>query len=1149
MRRKLPGMRGVAWFIFVPVLALHAKPVPPEKLAAFQIPRISQAPEIDGAIGDTEWREAVAISGVANQEDNLLFPRPTTFFLAWDKDNLYVACRTWVMPGYKSRANGRAPGTAGVGDDGLELHFQPLGKNVADGRADSSYKFFVNCLGFGGNYNRVSVGQIFMNWVPKLRCAARVTTPGTAPKGGSWLDIEFAGSTEDFELVGPNRPGDQWRLMLGFSHMPIWMQARIPCNSGYFDPSGYCLATLAENVPAVHLLMNDLPGPCDGTAAVRFRVHNPTGGPVPVNLLVEYVEQRKETVEGQQKTVERELVRREQVLTVKPGENAELVVSEPLAGDLVKNVGAIHCRARSGGKELLRYYTYFKTGYEERFLSYSPPKEAFPLKVSYNPIRSNLLVEGDAYYLEQPGSITALEYRVARDGQVVTQGRVTRAMHHVFKSLEQLQPLAEGLYQVEAELVGRDGKRYGPVSREIRKVNEAKEFAEWWNNDLGSVERVIPPFEAMKTEGNTVSSWGRSYTLGPLGLPSKVVSQNGQVMSQAARIVVEAGGKEYAISATGAPKLTEAKDWRVRFAGAAEGAGLAFSSKGWIEQDGLVYLEVTYAPKGKGPVGIDALRIEFPIDATDADCLLCIGPGGNFSARSNILIPKQPGRVWSTFDIGRQGSGMTVGSFFPLVWIGNERRGLLWWGDSDKGWVPDDDIPAHEVVRQGRTVILRNNVIGKPFKAKEPRTIAFSYMASPFRPLVKNWRKALSSFDGTFSGGPDWGGIGYKQRRDPETGKVVNGWSWLTPPSTKPEEWSAIWAQYKERADTKVRREQPSDPGRARNWMFAHSSLPLSGYGWKSPDSRVTGYFAPAEWGNREAYVKSNIDYYLYLADRAFREGGLRTIYWDIFFPIPHHTVQNGLAYPLPDGRVQPGYAGFNTRRFLMRLYALMHGHELTPGAQVSHATNAYLLVAAPWMDAILDGEFHKLIDQSKVDWVDGYPVDRMRAMSCPHNFGAAISWMDHIHLQDKDRARKLKRGLRDYVRLYDSWVGPSHHLPDSVLEWGILKAEYVPFWRNPYMTCEDKDILVSLWRLPDRVLLSVFNYNPKQGKGVELKVDLAKLNLLPAPERKWQEFVRVKTLEEEDRQRHASLDFYEQKVKIRALAPHTARLVSIRKY
>jgi len=201
-------------------------------------------------------------------------------------------------------------------------------------------------------------------------------------------------------------------------------------------------------------------------------------------------------------------------------------------------------------------------------------------------------------------------------------------------------------------------------------------------------------------------------------------------------------------------------------------------------------------------------------------------------------------------------------------------------------------------------------------------------------------------------------------------------------------------------------------------------------------------------------------------------------------------------------------------------------------------------------VDAILDGEFHQLTDTSEMDWVDGYPVEQMRAMANVHNWGTVISWMNHIQVTG-DKGARVRRGFVDYVRLFDAWRGPNNGtLPEPLLEWGMAdeRVEYVPFWRNPYVTGEDPEVLVSMWRLPDRVLLSVFNHDAKQGKTATLQVDMEKLGLLP--KLPWQEFVRVKALAEEPPATpQPGFDFHERRLTVPALAPRTARLVSIRLY
>jgi len=256
----------------------------------------------------------------------------------------------------------------------------------------------------------------------------------------------------------------------------------------------------------------------------------------------------------------------------------------------------------------------------------------------------------------------------------------------------------------------------------------------------------------------------------------------------------------------------------------------------------------------------------------------------------------------------------------------------------------------------------------------------------------------------------------------------------------------------------------------------------------------------------------------------------------------------------LPDGRIQRGYDGWNVRRFYMRAQALTVDNGLFPNAIGSHSTNAYIPIAMPWLDAVLDGERNWNLDMSDMDWVDYYPIERMRAMSSPHSWGTPICWMANMDTTIPAKRDAAKRIQAQWVWMHDSWrntyIPQLPVMPAPILDWGINSEQtvYHPYWRNPYVACVDKDILVSLWQLPDRILLGVFNYNRKQRKDVTLTIDLDKLNL--APQLPWQEFVRIRDLWKADEKTpDSSLDFNHRTLSVKALEPHTARFIGIRRY
>lgn len=1102
MRLKWRSLFGVAGIVFLGICAVALagrRQLKAGDQSQWVVPHTSNPPVIDGTIGQAEWKRAAAVSGVVDQGNDLLLPRPTTFYMAWDADNLYLACRTYLRPGATPTISaGRSPDRATASDAGLEMLFKPMGENVSHKNHRTAFKFNINALGHGGTYSRLALGQVMSNWGPQFDTATSITEPGSSPKSGRWLEMEVAFSTDDFELVGPNKAGDEWLVMLGFNHLPKWTQARIPSVGSYFTASGKSRIILAREDPYVQMTSYSLANLSSGRAFYRVDIINPGGKARQVELTMDVAEAIKE----------------KEKYVLAPGATETFKIDRSLPKE-VKN-GHISLNVMSSGEPLLAYKAFFKRGYAQRILDKAKSRDPndFVFKADFNPVREQLLVRADTYYLPNPETAAGLRYTVTKQdsGTVVAEGEIETIVEYYFDKLIDMPDLSKGKYAVTAEIIQEDGEVFGPRERTFTVLDPKADLplvSKWYGKDYGDVDRVIPPFTAIEHKEGMLHTWGRAYRINSLGLPRQAMSQGKPLMASPGRIVVVQDGQTERIPVTDA-RITQVEDWRVRFAGSAEGAGLRFMMKGWLEQDGMVDVTLTYAPKGDDAVKLEALRIEYPYTNEMAECLLSIGPGNNFAAKTaTVLDPKKQGRLWDTLDIGLNGSEMRQGSFYPDVWLGSEQRGMLWWADSDRGWFPVDAVPAHEVERTKEGVVLRNNIIGQPVELDESRTIHFTWMASPFKPLPEGWRSFMATDNGTFYA-PFRG-----QRTNPETGKKYikppRLAQWIHPEDHRPEMWSKLWAEQKKKADTRVRRHLPFDPYEARTGVaFTHMSFQFLGYGPISMQDEVYDYFGQ-EWmagGSKDTWNPTYIDYAMWLFNRAFGEGGVVSTYWDITFPKTYDYPLSGLGYRLPNGKIQPEYNSLNGRKFFQRLYSLQDQHGLNPGCTGCHSTNSYMLCALPWLSAVLDGERSWNLDASERDWIDFYPKERMRAMSVPHTWGVGICWMSNFDSEDPAKINEYKCRMAEYVWMFDMWKNPYMHpayhmksMPCTILDWGLNDdtVTYHPYWRNPYARTPHKNVLVSLWRIPDeadgRVIVGIFNYSDER-KNLRVNVDLEKLGL-----------------------------------------------------
>ncbi|MBS3764815.1 MAG: hypothetical protein KGZ25_16055, partial [Planctomycetes bacterium] len=745
----------------------------------FNIPRIQKKPAIDGRIHEEEWSQAVRLTGVVQTGKRRFRERPVIFWVAWDPQHLYIAARSDILPGHRLWKGKRKKYTTGVVyDDSYEYGLYLHGRNRQEGEALSFMKFIINSLG-AGEYMKVypSIGQNMFNWRPTMDIANNIYEKD----GKKWWDQEIAMDLEDLQMPREHQPGDKIDMLLAADlKNPGWQWLDIYSASGHLEHHGFPRGVFTENEPYVHV--NKLSGLHDKKLDFRITIHNPSDKAQKVNLRARVVHGPKGQV-GPGTPAEKEekvkiAFKKTETISVPAGGKIEFKAKKDLSGlsyDKQKKqwaqgiLSAFHVNIAPAGqpnaKPIYEYNVLFRPR-KKSYLNAKPRTVDFVTGRKFNPARNKLFLTGDTLDAKIPEGTepAAMTYRVMRADEpkkIIAEGRSETYSYYRYEKLLDLGDLKPGKYKVRLALVDKNGKELiSKTGMGFQKKDEAKAFAKWWDNDIGNTHRLLKPFEALTVEsenGTVISPTRRRYHLDVLGMPRRLESNGGNVLSAPARIVLQIDGRTVRVPTDGKLKIKDKESWRVDFESQSpvSAAGVEFSVTGHMEQDGMVFLHLTCAPEDD-PVRIESLRLEFPLDDSLGLHMACMGKG-NYCPRTIGRVPDGEGQVWSTKDdIGLGGTGMTVGSFMSNLWVGTEKRGMLWTGNTDRGWVPKNEITAHALVREDNTIILRNNIIGtpedgEPFELTEPRTIHFEYNASPFRKMIPGWRiNQVSSANGFF---------------------------------------------------------------------------------------------------------------------------------------------------------------------------------------------------------------------------------------------------------------------------------------------------------------------------------------------------------------------------------------------------------------
>lgn len=670
----------------------------------------------------------------------------------------------------------------------------------------------------------------------------------------------------------------------------------------------------------------------------------------------------------------------------------------------------------------------------------------------------------------------AASARVTKEGAAAPLGNATAATAggRQVSLCVTTPPMEFASYRVDVDVRDRRGAAMGSATQSFTRVKPP-----WYKCRAGISDKVMPDWTPVKAEGNVVSIWGREIHFAPSGIPEKIISAGEDILAGPIRLTVSAQGREMPLApAAERICITALKEVRADVQGELRAAEFSLAVESYTEFDGLMWFTFTLNPAaGKHPV-IDQLVIRIPYRARNAELAQWWSGNSWFRSQRNTKIgalPPGEGLVFRSADTNTVTLPDEIrGSFLPYVCLAGNSRGMAWFAENDQGWTQSAEVPAVAIERQDDAVTLILNVISSPVRLDGPRSFAFGLHPMPIKPLDPDWRRTAGwgvrpDFNGDETIGPpftidNFGILPVKLDWEAAHRRFVGGGN-----SQIGASYEQALGQFRKAYGREPRPSEIAVP--ALYWDMQYINMPEA----------LCHEWLPA-WGcGRDSlyYTPEFLDFCSWAWDGWLKNGDIKGVYMDDCWAVPMTTLGSGVAYALPDGHIQPGYQFRAYRERFKRIRQIFYDRGLAPHMCV-HMTDKMLIPYMSFFDVYLDGEDLYSKPPSQADFIDHWPLDRMR-FNNNRKWGLVPAWCGwaggNVNRKAyaawsyrQQRAYEANMWLHDIVPC-DIWSCPSDVeflQPDTVT---------VPYWEPAGLaTHEHRDLKITAWKRPGKCMVMLVN-------------------------------------------------------------------------
>jgi hypothetical protein len=529
-----------------------------------------------------------------------------------------------------------------------------------------------------------------------------------------------------------------------------------------------------------------------------------------------------------------------------------------------------------------------------------------------------------------------------------------------------------GDYIIEGTAKAADGSILGTTNWPY-----SRKAPVWWQNELGKTKGVPAPWTPIKVEADKLSVWNRDITLAPGGLPGQIFAAGTNMLTAPSQMRGELNGQP--IEFHGDPivfinKADDLTEWTSRL----KAKGITADVKGSIEYDGMMSFTVTLSAESTTPT-LDRLTLDIPFAPDVGSQLIVNGGGSYFRAAWDVrFVPQGTGSVWnSQTSKPSMQKGVVRGSFCPVIWLGDDFRGVCFFGENDKGWTPGTNAPAQEIRRENNAVAYRMNIITRPVTLDKPRTFTFIVHPTPTKPLPAGWRAYnRGGVNGKWAGLEGIDACISPTLTAPSNATTHLGMTFVMEPPS----WDdAI-------ANGEILRERA---GKNNPRLF------YMNYSWPRLGPSMDE-FKPGLWNcGRMLWTREVEDYMTWIINEYIKRDIFDGLYIDDT-SLGANSCPFGTSYLLEDGTMQPGFNSLGFRRFLKRVRVLFQQAGKQPMI-IPHMTYCFEIPALSFADACVNGEDRDIYYPTEQRFSQVWNPDELRIQSSSPKWGFITYWKNGV--------------------------------------------------------------------------------------------------------------------------------------------------------